>query len=84
MEHDRNAERRLAPPRGKRCFGTGVKGAASPLPAVREAACQRVPPKRRLALGDNAGVERAKTRLQQPNKGMIMDDITGRILYAYE
>jgi hypothetical protein len=62
----------------------GVEGVASPLPAVREAARQRVPTKRRLALGDNAGVERVKTRSKQPNSGMIMDDITGRILYAYE
>jgi hypothetical protein len=51
---------------------------------VREAARQRVPPKRRLALGDNADVERAKTRPKLPNNGMVMYDITGRLLYAYE
>jgi hypothetical protein len=43
-----------------------------------------VPPKRRLALGDNVGVEKVKTRPKQLNNGMIMDGITGRLLYAYE
>jgi hypothetical protein len=43
-----------------------------------------VPTKRRLALGGNAGVERVETRTKQPDNGMIMDDITGRLLYAYE
>jgi hypothetical protein len=54
MALDRNAERRMTQPMGKRRFGAGVEGAASPSPAVREAT-RSVPPMRRLAEEDSAG-----------------------------